>query len=61
MKLRDFCSFYAQDGLFLPVGSYTVEELTPQQMESILKTQNKKSLASQNYSYPSHKDHKLLK
>jgi len=39
MKLRDFCSFYAQDGLFLPSGAYIVEELSVQQMESILKTQ----------------------
>ena len=61
MNLRDYSYFYALDGLFLPVGSYEVEELSYQQMELILKTQSKESLMLKNYSYPSHKDHKILK
>jgi len=46
--------FYNRDGLYLPSGSYTVEEITHQQLESLLKSQNKELPASQNYSYQSY-------
>ena len=61
MNIRDYCFFYARDGLFLPHGSYKVEEISPQQMELLLEKENKNFLSSQNHSYPSHDNHKILK
>lgn len=61
MKLKDYYSFYASDGLFLPTGSYSVEEISPQKMATVLKSQNKEALALQNHSYTTLINHKILK
>ncbi|MCK5665877.1 MAG: hypothetical protein KAI17_20455 [Thiotrichaceae bacterium] len=61
MKLRDYCSFYAKDGLFLPTGSYTVEEISIRQMEFFLRNQHKEYLILLNHSYPTHHNQKILK
>ena len=61
MNLRDNYSFYAKDGLFLPTGSYIVEEISSQQMESFLKSKQKEFLVLQSHSYSTHIKHKILR
>ncbi|MCU7836453.1 MAG: hypothetical protein KZQ83_14540 [gamma proteobacterium symbiont of Taylorina sp.] len=61
MNLREYHYFYSADGLYLPDGSYIVEEISSQQMKSLLKDQNQKTLNLQNYSYQTHINSKILK